>query len=175
MPHTSSTRLKSLSLRLSSQSRTSGSSSKSYGCRILPLTLGQITGQAAGAIPIATVSRAAPRTQSVRSERTSGHARPPQATLRECLLSSRSRVRVAVGAQLSVRTYAPFLSLGSQTGSQTTELQSLWHVRNRPIPPRGRPHYARSWHQLTTYRAALPPDAGADSVAPVILGDWRRR
>ncbi len=34
MPHTSSTRLKSLSLRLSSQSRTSGSSSKSYSRRV---------------------------------------------------------------------------------------------------------------------------------------------
>jgi hypothetical protein len=43
-PHTSSTRWKSLSLRLSSQSRTSGSSSKSYRRRILPLTLGQIAG-----------------------------------------------------------------------------------------------------------------------------------
>jgi hypothetical protein len=53
MPHTSSTRLKSLSLRLSSQSRTSGSSSKSYRRRILPLTLGQITAQAAGRRPIA--------------------------------------------------------------------------------------------------------------------------
>jgi hypothetical protein len=30
---------------------------------------------------------------------TPGHAGPPHATLRECLLSSRSRVRVAVGAQ----------------------------------------------------------------------------
>ncbi len=46
-PDTSPTRLKSLS-RLSSQSRTSGSSSKSCRRRMLPLTLGQITGQAAG-------------------------------------------------------------------------------------------------------------------------------
>ena len=38
MPHTSSTRLKSLSLRLSSQSRTSGSSSKLYSARFLSLT-----------------------------------------------------------------------------------------------------------------------------------------
>ena len=38
MPHTSSTRSKSLSLRPSSQSRTSGSSSKPYKARFLSLT-----------------------------------------------------------------------------------------------------------------------------------------
>jgi hypothetical protein len=41
--------LKSLSPGLSSQSRTSGSSSKSCRRRILPLTLGQVTGRAVGA------------------------------------------------------------------------------------------------------------------------------
>jgi hypothetical protein len=37
---------------------------------------------------------------SVQLDGTSGHIRHHPATLRECLLSSRSRVRVAVGAQI---------------------------------------------------------------------------
>jgi hypothetical protein len=40
------------------------------------------------------------------------------------LLSSRSRVRVAVGAQLRKRTPAPFPPLGSQPESQPTELRA---------------------------------------------------
>src|SRR5690349_21195424 len=43
MPATSSTRLKSLSLRLSSQSRTSGSSSNRYSCRCRFLSLTPVT------------------------------------------------------------------------------------------------------------------------------------
>lgn len=55
---------------------------------------------------------------------TPGHAGPHQAVLRECLLSSRSRVRVAVGEQVRKRTPAPFPPLGSQPGSQPTELRA---------------------------------------------------
>ena len=40
----------------------------------------------------------------IRPSGTSGHVRRCSATLRECLLSSRSRVRVAVGAQVRMRT-----------------------------------------------------------------------
>ncbi len=82
---------------------------------------------------------------SLRRNGTSGHAWRRQAVFRECPLSSRSRVRVAVGAQLSVRIPAPFPPLGSQTGSKPIEI--------RPCGGQGTSHLATG--RLATIRQIL--------------------
>ncbi len=80
-----------MSLRLSSQSRTSGSSSKSCSRRILPLTLGQITGQAGRRSPIATRAPDCP-SHGAFDQRYISRPRAPggraQPTQRRCILGS---------------------------------------------------------------------------------------
>src|SRR5580658_5306019 len=148
MPPPSSTCLKSLSLRLSSQSRTSCSSSKSYRRRIWSLTVGQSICWSRHYLRRCLTSGALKTTQRRRLRRredhyariqqwmrgdpaprrglrslepttrqlgprraTSSHyhcgetarqvtCSTSQARFRKCLLSSRSRARVAVGAQV---------------------------------------------------------------------------
>jgi hypothetical protein len=143
--------LKSMSLRLSSQSWTSGSSSKSYRRRILPLTPGQATGSAAGRSPIATGSCLAverpTRAESlswprhlphavgsawrVPPSRAAGHRRPrehlahPETCRR---VDSRSAARIGACGHSTI-SLANQIS-GSQTGSQRR--QAHCHARPRP-------------------------------------------
>jgi hypothetical protein len=81
---------------------------------------------------------------------TLGHARRRQAVLREeCLLSSRSRVRVTAGTQLSLRIPAPFPQLESQTGSQRQSYSPSCCYGTGQSAVRTTPPYARSCHLPT--------------------------
>jgi hypothetical protein len=61
--------------------------------------------------PRARDTSAPVRPLSLQLDGTPGHIRPHQAALRECLLGSRSRVRVALGAQKVM-----WLGAGYETG-----------------------------------------------------------
>ena len=56
---------------------------------------------------------------SLQQNGTSAHIRRRQATFRECLLSSRPRVRIALGAQVRTMLLSRSDGWGSQTGSQS--------------------------------------------------------
>lgn len=68
MPHTSSTRLKSLSLRLSSQSRTSGSNWRPYCTRLCSLTRVTVLATADSTLGSAAQQASAQGRGSVRKE-----------------------------------------------------------------------------------------------------------
>jgi len=85
---------------------------------------------------------------------TSGNVRRRPATRRECLLSSRSRVRVAVGAQVTVLNSAASSTLRRAAGSQTAVTVAPFPAEVFLRPPAG----ALDWRGASQGR--LVPSAG---------------
>jgi hypothetical protein len=134
MPQTSSTRLKSPSLRLSSQSRTTGSSSKSYRRRILLLTLGQIAGQQVGAAPSPHMLLT-PGTRSVRSSasRARDHPQGARPVRRGCILGAapHDHCRPQPASHIGVRSMAG-LAIGDRIGSWLSNISLANEIPGEP-------------------------------------------
>ncbi len=73
---------------------------------------------------------------SLQFDGTSGHTQHRPGTFRKCLLSSRSRVRVAVGAQVTVLNSTASSTLRRTAGSQTAVTVAPFRARSSsPRPP----------------------------------------